>query len=552
MKNKNILVVVVFLVLGCVKAKDLPKNPDNPTPPITTTYQQKLADTLFQIAHQVYYWNTQLPDKSLFNPSTYTSNDTLSGLSNELLALTRSTKNPDNQNKPYEQAISYNSQGIPFDNNSKSKFSFIVKTSDLTNSGSSLSAMSQDEKKIAEMKMTLDGRNNDLGFTVGVVRVNKSAGTTVSIPYVNKDSFVLYVRYVTNGSPANKAGLVRGDVIANKELDYNTKPGAISNALNSNSVNLIVYKPAIKKYDTLSTISKMVYSFNPVLRDTVITVGNKVIAYLAYESFTAIENSKPALENSFAKFTNATDLVVDLRHNGGGYSNTAEYLINLMAPQSANGKVSFVEHYNQMMANKQATILKTQPVFLNNIKQSYSYFDIDYSVAGNTLKVNKTGLFNASNNISNIYFIVSSSTASAAELLINSLKPYCNVYLIGASFSDFGTKTYGKPVGFFELRLGKYSMFLVSFETKNAQGIGGYYDGMSTNEQAFDDVKYNFGDPNESCFKLAIQKITGNPNYNPSSIGRSVYSGRGEGIAIGRVAKISDLVSTPKKLNHSF
>src|SRR5690606_23966747 len=132
------------------------------------------------------------------------------------------------------------------------------------------------------------------------------------------------------------------------------------------------------------------------------------------------------------------------------------------------------------------------------IKQSYTYYDLDYSLDKNTTRISKQGAFNTGNNISNIYFIVSKSTASAAELLINSLKPYYNVVLIGAAFNDNGTVTYGKPIGFFELRLGVYSAFLSSFETKNAQGVGGYYSGLSTQYQKFDDVRYDFGDPNET------------------------------------------------------
>ncbi|MCH5720457.1 S41 family peptidase [Niabella hibiscisoli] len=305
----------------------------------------------------------------------------------------------------------------------------------------------------------------------------------------------------------------------------------------------------------MATFTKSVYTFNPVLRDTVITIGAKKIAYVAYESFTVDTNSEPALDASFSKFTGATDIVVDLRHNGGGYVTVAEYLINLLAPQSSQGKMAFAEYYNATMVNKQAILLKTQPVYLNNVRQNYSYYDLDYSVSENTTNVNKKGNFNSSNNVPTIYFIVSKSTASASELVINSLKPYYNVVLIGAAFSDNGALTYGKPIGFFELRLGTYSVFLSSFETKNAQGAGGYFTGMSTNYQAFDDVRFNFGDPNEICFLRAIRLITGVSTYLPGSIasstlGRSVYSGTTQnmiGRAIGDVSNISGMIATPQK-----
>ncbi|HMR83994.1 MAG TPA: S41 family peptidase [Niabella sp.] len=143
--------------------------------------------------------------------------------------------------------------------------------------------------------------------------------------------------------------------------------------------------------------------------------------------------------------------MIDLRYNGGGYVSTAESFANTILPSGANGGVLFKEVYNTTMQNKQATLLKNQPVYLNNIKQSYSYYDLDFSVSRNTAYVKKKGSFNASGNISTVYFIVSDNTASASELLINSVKPYFNeIYLINAPFSanDNPNYTYGKPIGF--------------------------------------------------------------------------------------------------------
>ncbi|MCH5685019.1 S41 family peptidase [Niabella sp. W65] len=542
----RILIVAIIAIsfISCKKDPVTPKpDPDpTPNPPVndTRSYQQRLSDSLFKLAQQVYYWNTQIPDSASFKPLGYANSDTLNGLNAELLAITRTN--------------TFEGTGT------SAKYSYLVKTSDLYDGGSIANAIT-DQGKVGEMKMTLDGKENDLGFTLGIVPVYYSAVNTVdSIPYIKRDSSVVYVRKVTNGSPAYKAGLRRGDVVANAELDYG-KYGAtpLNNLLNGSSAKLIVYKTKTKTRDTLATFTKAVYTFNPVLKDTVVTVAGKKIAYMAYESFTTGTNSQPALDASFSKFSGATDIVVDLRHNGGGYVDVAKYLINLLAPQSAQGKMAFAEYYTATMVNKQATLLKTQPVYLNNVRQNYSYYDIDYSVSENTTNVNKRGSFNSSNNIPTIYFIVSKSTASASELVINSLKPYYNVVLIGAAFSDNGTLTYGKPIGFFELRLGKYSVFLSSFETKNAQGTGGYFTGMSTNYQAFDDVRFDFGDPNEICFLRAIRLITGLSTYLPgstsasastSTVGRSVYSSTPQnmtGTAIGDVSSVSGMIATPQK-----
>jgi hypothetical protein len=97
---------------------------------------------------------------------------------------------------------------------------------------------------------------------------------------------------------------------------------------------------------------------------------------------------------------------------------------------------------------------------------------------------------------------VSKSTASASELLINNLKPYVDVQLVGPS------KTYGKPVGFFPIPVGNWYIFPVSFRSTNANNEGAYFDGMALNQQAADGLDRNWGDLKESCLASAMNLIT--------------------------------------------
>jgi hypothetical protein len=549
---------VIFLN-ACTKPDDVPVKPTTPTPEPepevpadTRTYQQRLADSLYKYAQQIYYWNTQLPDSVTFKPLNYGQFDTLVGLKNELLAITRIAINPAT-GKPYEQYTSYQN-GASTDVNTTSKYSYIVATSDLYGGGVANIIANQD--KVKELKMTLDGKENELGFTIGFARVSYLTGTPKAMTSSPQDSIIGLVRIVTKGSPAWNAGVRRGDLISKfngNTLTYSNNLTQISNALNGNTLALTTYDPVTKKENTMS-FSKTVYTFNPVFRDTMVTVGSKKIAYIAYKSFTVGDNTQPALRAAFDKFSGATDLVIDLRYNGGGYVSSAEFFANSILPTNANGGVLFKEIYNTTMQNKQAILLKNQPVYLNNIKQSYSYFDIDYSIAGNTEVVKKEGAFNAGGTITSLYFIVSSSTASASELLINSLKPYFNnqVYLINAPFSssDNPDYTYGKPIGFFEIRLGKYSVYMSNFESKNKNDEGGYYQGMKTDIKSNDDIRYDLGDPSEASFLAAIRKITGNATYQPtlSTTSRSVYSIASQVIApLGKPTKVFDMIETPER-----
>ncbi|GAB3416078.1 S41 family peptidase [Niabella aquatica] len=547
-------IILLLVWVSCTPDDIVDAKPEpGPSPAETKTYQQLLADSLYKYARQVYYWNTFLPDSATFNPLGYTRSDTLAGLKNELLALTRIPVNP-STGKPYEQYQNYNN-GVITDVNTASKFSYAVLTSDLYGGGLT-SNIIVDQKRVADLKMTLDGKENELGFTIAFVRASYLSGTPKALPQSLKDSIVGLVRIVTKGSPAWNAGVRRGDIIAKfngNAWTYTNNLAKIESALGGSNMTLTTYDPVTGAYSD-HPFDKTLYTFNPVYSDTLITAGSKKIAYVAYKSFTIGDNTGPALQEVFGRFSEATDLVIDLRYNGGGYVSTAEYFANTILPASANGGVLFKEVYNTTMQNKQATLLKNQPVYLNNIKQNYTYYDIDFSVGRNTTYIKKEGSFNTSGNIGTVYFIVSDNTASASELLINSVKPYFNeVYLINAPFSanDNPNYTYGKPIGFFEIRLGKYSVYMSNFESKNKNDEGGYYQGMKTDLRSNDDVRYDLGNPNESAFLAAIRRITGNSSYQPSSTSpRSVISGTNDQIVqpLGEPTKIYDMVVTPKTI----
>lgn len=207
-----------------------------------------------------------------------------------------------------------------------------------------------------------------------------------------------------------------------------------------------------------------------------------VTAYLGINQFAHLAQQQTALENAFSRFATAgiTTLIVDLRDNRGGYIETAEYLANLIASRSISGKKMYSEHFNSGMQNGKIRILENQPyydaanqpVFLNGRPTTYA--DVDFSVAGNTFLFDKKGSLNT---IENIYFLVNGSTASASELLINVLKPYYPVKLLGS-------RTFGKPVGSFGINIDRYALFVISFLIQNAEGAADYFEGMSVDVPA--------------------------------------------------------------------
>jgi hypothetical protein len=260
-----------------------------------------------------------------------------------------------------------------------------------------------------------------------------------------------------------------------------------------------------------------------VLKTAILDAGAQKVGYIAYSRFSNYTVTKAALDQAFSQFTAAgvTALVVDLRYNGGGYTQTAEYLINHIAPASLNGKVMYVEYFNTLLQNGQAPILQQQPyrdangnpVMWNGHWATYA--DLDYSIAGNTFKFEDVGTLNS---VKQAVFIVSGSTASASELVINSLKPHMPVKLVGQT-------TYGKPVGFFGLRIDKYTLYLSNFYMQNANGFGDYFHGMSVDIPSSDDVTHDFGDPNEMCVMSALNYIEGHPAGRIGAIKPVVHMG---------------------------
>lgn len=239
------------------------------------------------------------------------------------------------------------------------------------------------------------------------------------------------------------------------------------------------------------------------------------VAYVALASFPELNTCKTQLDNVFSAFAaaGAVHMVFDLRSNGGGYVETAEYVADLVASSSLNNKVMFSEQFNAQMQGSKATILKNQP-YLDDSNKPVIYkgrngtmADVDYSESGNTYKFNKKGSLET---VKDIYFIVSGHTASASELLISCLKPYFNVKLVGE-------KTYGKPVGFFAINIDQYGIFLSSFLIRNSQGRSDYFDGMQPDLPMKMPESPVLGDPAEPCLNKVLEIINGSAMANNSA-----------------------------------
>ncbi|GAB3931842.1 S41 family peptidase [Mucilaginibacter myungsuensis] len=462
---KKMLLVAVLAIsalTACKKSTPAATEPTPVDPLVSVSGIDKLRDSVYLYAKEAYYWSDALPDYAAFNPRSFAGTDELSSLQLEVFQLSQYKKNP--------------TTGVAYEFYSAGSTQAKYSTIDLASSSNRLNAVT-----------------GDFGFLPSYAGVND-----------------LRVKYVYSGSPAGLAGIKRGYQITSVNgrtalsADNNANLNFLTNAIYQNSsITLVLKKPdASTMTVTLNTAS---YKINPVITTKVLSDGSgKKVGYIVFNSFVSLSSTQTALDNAFSDFATAgcSDLVVDFRYNLGGYTTTAEYLADLIVPSSANGKVLYSAYFNPLLTSNKAVLLKNQ-VRKNENNQLYNYSDIDFSLDAQTSKVAKKG----SLNLNRVFFLVGSSTASSSELVINSLKPYMNVQMIG-------TTTYGKPVGFFDIRIGKYEMYIPEFETKNSQGQGGYFTGMTPGSATYpgkyatDDLTKEFGDPTERLLAQALNYIS--------------------------------------------
>jgi carboxyl-terminal processing protease len=112
-------------------------------------------------------------------------------------------------------------------------------------------------------------------------------------------------------------------------------------------------------------------------------------------------------------------------------------------------------------------------------------------------------------NMQKIYIIVSDYTASASELLVNGLRPYMNVKVVGSN-------TVGKYVGSVTLTddanpSDKWAMQPIIVKFANSQGVTDYVNGLTPDIMAYEDFAglMPFGDPNETLLKAVLNDMQG-------------------------------------------
>lgn len=315
------------------------------------------------------------------------------------------------------------------------------------------------------------------------------------------DNLFGIVIYVLKGSPAETAGIKRGDIF----IQVNGQDITVSNYQNllfsNNTYNMsfgvISGNNIISNGKTVSLTAVEIQE-NPIFLDTVYTINSKKIGYLVYNMFNSEFDIE--LNNVFKNFKedNIDELILDLRYNSGGSINTSVYLASMIYSTNTN-KVFINCEYNDLYGNfldetygEEASVYK----FSDHIFKT----DVNPEVPLNSLGLDR------------LFVITTENTASASELVINGLKPYINVITIGS-------KTAGKYVGSTTIKDydekgninpdHKWALQPIVLKLANSEGKSDYFGGLPPSIIINEDITSmsEFGEIDEPLLAKAISYI---------------------------------------------
>ncbi len=263
-----------------------------------------------------------------------------------------------------------------------------------------------------------------------------------------------FLAQVFEGSAAADAGFARGDELLAVGTSVATlqsvstllaTPDGLTNAFGPstagtartirwrNVAGTVFEREVVKRAFTITPVPALQVQLIP-------RAGTTPIGHLTLRTF--ISTADAQLRAAFDTFrqNGVRDVIIDLRYNGGGLVSTAEVLLNLLGGTNAT-QVSYATQLNASKSGQAETIRFQQ--------------------TAQTIPILR------------IAFITTGQSASASELVINSMAPYAQVAVIGE-------RSYGKPVGQFAFDVAScdFRLRLVAFRTVNSRGDGDYYTGL--------------------------------------------------------------------------
>ncbi|WP_152425224.1 S41 family peptidase [Nafulsella turpanensis] len=340
-----------------------------------------------------------------------------------------------------------------------------------------------------ELMNSLNGVNMEAGYEYMLVKEDQSGTGVLAV-----------LLYVKEGSPADEAGLKRGDVITKingQSINTSNYKDMVGQLSSNHSIIYKRYDEEVAAYEEQPELSLSVMELaeNPSHLDTVYTVGSHKVGYYVYNFFSpGLNSNEYDLEMdqiiSDFKAQGVSDIVLDLRYNSGGAISSATNLGSLLGKGVDDSKVFYENKWNKLMTDYFNSQANGDDILRGKFKNKAENI-------GNSLSSGR------------IYVLIGSRTASASELIINGLEPYMDVHLIGE-------KTVGKNVGSVPIDDTKnpenpYGLLPIVFKIFNSQGESEYSHGFAPDVEVkdFQLPLKALGDIEEPLLAMALQMISG-------------------------------------------
>ncbi|MEM6625167.1 MAG: S41 family peptidase [Pseudomonadota bacterium] len=248
---------------------------------------------------------------------------------------------------------------------------------------------------------------------------------------------------------------------------------------------------------TVSVVSDDIVE-QPVNRTQLIDTPSGKVGYILFNTFSPF-SSEEQIANaiSLLKSDGVTDLVLDLRYNGGGLLAVASQLAYMVAGDAqTSGKTFELLQFNDDAGSQ-------NPV-TGEFNEPVPFIDTGLGFS----LVNGAPL--DSLDLTRLFILSTENTCSASEAVINGLRG------IDVEIILIGDVTCGKPYGFYPTDNCGETYYTIQFRGLNEKGFGDYSDGFVPAESSFafgervsgcvvaDDLSHELGDTDEALLAAAL------------------------------------------------
>lgn len=369
--------------------------------------------------------------------------------------------------------------------------------------------------------------------------VIKTSGLGLAFFPIGESNAGITVRYVHKGSPADLAGVKRGDLfirvngqamglVGNSVTNVDAVFGNETFTLTKGILN----ENVISAGGDISLTPVEGFQEHAIHMDTVLTTPNGTkVGYLFYNRFLG-EQAQELIDvfNRF-KTEGVTELIVDERYNSGGSVNVAA-LLSALIHKDFSINSSFIKYK-----------------FNNNFREAtYTYGQLFGSQNANVVSANNLGL-------SRVFFLATGSSASASELVINNMRPFlgeANVIHIGKTTrgkDDASISIYSSTERFKANKENDWGLQPIVLKYTDKNGMGGFINGLTPSYDVGEDLPYlPMGSEEDPLIGKALSIIdpTLQALYN---LRMGVIRDTGSPFSLERFSELNNDLSNPRPLD---